>query len=438
MAPFGPFPPGARLGLAVSGGADSLCLALLAAGWSPPRQIALQAFIVDHGLRPDSGAEAAETAGRLASLGLAAEILRLRDFSPGPALSARARAARYAALEAACQQAGILDLMLGHHRADQAETVLLRALGGSGPHGLAGMAPLVETQALRLLRPLLTLPPGRLRATLAALGLGWVEDPSNRSPHFTRARLRALRADHAGMGVATVALGAAAAAHAAASTEEDRAAALWLARHATLSPFGFALLPRSSGAWATPWPPRALAQVIGMVGGRAYPPPGRALARIAADPEAAIGRGITLAGVRLMPAGRLGPGFLICREAVAMAPAIPATAGAVWDGRFRLALSRPPQADRDDGPLADVMELPPGSRLGPLGRDAPLFRAALGLPRAVLETIGCLRGADGSLCSVAGLGAAQCPALPAGGPRLLFAPRQPASAARFTSVPALA
>ena len=82
---------------------------------------------------------------RLDARGIAAKMLEIHGLEHGPALAERARTARFAALEAACAEAGILHLLLGHHAGDQAETLLIRALGGSGPAGMAGMAPLVET-----------------------------------------------------------------------------------------------------------------------------------------------------------------------------------------------------------------------------------------------------------------------------------------------------
>ncbi len=179
MAPLGPFEPAPRLAAAVSGGPDSTALALLAHAWVRRCGGSLLALIVDHGLRPESGQEATTVAARLAERGINARILPLTGLTAGPALAERARTARYATLLDACRDAGILHLLLGHHAADQAETVIMRALSSSGPAGLAGMAVLHETPSVRLLRPLLFVPPARLRATLAAAGIGWEDDPSN-------------------------------------------------------------------------------------------------------------------------------------------------------------------------------------------------------------------------------------------------------------------
>ncbi len=144
MAALAPFEPAPRIAAGVSGGADSMALALLADAWARERGGSLLALVVDHGLRQGSGQEAAETRVRLNARGIAVRLLTIAGLVHGPALAERARAARFAALEAACAEAGIVHLLLGHHAGDQAETVLIRALGGSGASGLAGMASQIE------------------------------------------------------------------------------------------------------------------------------------------------------------------------------------------------------------------------------------------------------------------------------------------------------
>lgn len=363
-----------------------------------------EAFIVDHGLRPDSRAEAEVTLARLAALALPARILTLTGLTPGPGLSERARAARYAALQAACHAAGIIDLLLGHHAADQAETLLMRQRRGSGADGLAGMAPLVETAGLRLLRPLLGLPPGRLRATLAAASLRWSEDPTNQNPHYTRARLRRLRADTAGTGPATRALVAAAAHHGAARAARQGATAVWLGKHALIRPEGFAVLPEGA------WPPAALAALLRLVAGSPYPPDPAAVAALAAAPLRAIGRGLSVHGVLLRPAGRLGRGVLLCREAAAVAPPVPAGADAVWDRRFRCPAGMP-----------DL----PGEWIGALGPPPKALRARTALPALVLATLPAFRDAAGGLIAVPALDWPDAGTLAPR--RLLFAPTAPAA-----------
>ena len=191
MAPFDPFEAEPVVAVAVSGGRDSLALALLTHDWAAPRGGRIAALIVDHGLRSGSGEEAAKTRGLLENLGIAAVVLRWSGTKPRSGLQAAARTERYRLLSDECRRRGLLHLLLAHHADDQAETVSMRAARGSGPDGLAGMAALAERADVRLLRPLLSVPRARLTTTLLARGVPWIDDPSNADLRFERARLRA-------------------------------------------------------------------------------------------------------------------------------------------------------------------------------------------------------------------------------------------------------
>lgn len=153
-----------------SGGTDSLALLTLAAhvGSEPT------AVHVDHGLRAGSDAESAVVADHAASLGVGfvAETVRVE---PGPNVEARARAARYGALEQVRQTRGAVATLVGHTADDQAETVLLNLLRGGATAGLGAMAPRNGT----LIRPLLALRRADTEAVCAELGLVPVQDPSN-------------------------------------------------------------------------------------------------------------------------------------------------------------------------------------------------------------------------------------------------------------------
>jgi tRNA(Ile)-lysidine synthase len=344
----------------VSGGADSVCLAYLLAGWGNPT-----AFIVDHGLRAGSAAEAATAQHLLAGFGVASCVLKLDGLMQGSALAARARKARYAALTSAARYAGYVDMLVGHHTSDQAETVLLRRQSGSGPAGLAGMAALSESHDIRLIRPLLGVPPGRLRATLRAAGLGWIDDPSNQSAAAQRNRLRMDLDDPAGTGARTASLADAARQHGQTRAADDAETASFLANRVSIHPEGFAVL--SPGRLPAP----AMAALIRTISGGDHAPATSSVARLAASPMAAV-----LGGVRFLPAGRLGPGWLVVREAAAMAPPVAAEPGAVWDNRFCL-----------DAPPA----LPSGLSLASLGADAVALRDWSPLPSAVLRALPALR-----------------------------------------------
>ncbi len=191
MQPFEPFEQNPLLAVAVSGGRDSLALALLADTWASARQGKVLALIVDHALRPESAAEVAATRATLAKQAIDAEILSWKGEKPKAGIQQAARDARYGLMFEACRHRGILHLLVGHHAADQAETISMRASRASGPDGLAGMAALIEQRDLRVLRPLLGVARERLTATLEARGLRWVEDPSNTDSRFERARVRA-------------------------------------------------------------------------------------------------------------------------------------------------------------------------------------------------------------------------------------------------------
>lgn len=177
--------------LAVSGGADSTALMLLAARWreagSPVR---LLVVCVDHGLRADAAQESALVARQALALGLPCRILLWHEARPGTGLQRRARAARYRLIEAHCQEQGCDALVTAHTLEDQAETVLMRGLRGSGLDGLAGMQAATPRGALTYLRPLLDVSKARLVATLREANWTWSEDPSNQDQAFERVRLR--------------------------------------------------------------------------------------------------------------------------------------------------------------------------------------------------------------------------------------------------------
>lgn len=361
MAVLGPFECAPRLAAGVSGGADSMALALLADAWARERGGTLQALVVDHGLRAESAAEATATVSRLTGLGIASRLLTIADLVEGPAMAARARDARYRVLTDACRRDGRMHLLLGHHAADQAETMMIRVLSGSGVSGLAGMPAVAEVESLRVLRPLLMVPPACLRAYLSREGMTWVEDPSNRDRHALRARLRFLRADPGGDGAGTKALVGAARLAGSRRSADDAVVARVLAAQAVIRPEGFALLSPA------PVPPEAWAVLLRTISGAPFAPGMDQVAALAADP-----RPQTMWGVRILPAGRLGPGWLLVREEVAAAPPVLATDGAIWDGRFRLRAPRP---------------LPEGTYVGALGGAASMVRRQSDLPAAVLRVM---------------------------------------------------
>src|SRR5512144_1702125 len=155
MEELAPFESSPHLAVAVSGGADSMALGLLAHDWAVARGGRVTALTVDHGLRPASAKEAAVVGSWMSACGIEHHVLRWRGEKPASAVQNAARIARYRLLCEWCRQANVMHLLLGHHSGDQSETILHRLVRGSGIFGLAGISPLVETSEVRLLRPLL-------------------------------------------------------------------------------------------------------------------------------------------------------------------------------------------------------------------------------------------------------------------------------------------
>jgi tRNA(Ile)-lysidine synthase len=190
MQSFEPFENHPRLAVAVSGGSDSMAMALLLNEWCKERGGHLVALTVDHQLRPESQSEAQQVQKWLKSYNIPHVILNWDGQKPSTGLQEAARRVRYNLLEEWCQQNGYLHLLLAHQQEDQQETLIMRILDKSGLMGLAGMSNIVEKTNLRLLRPLLTIPRQRLRAYLVETNQQWIEDPSNKNPRFRRGYLR--------------------------------------------------------------------------------------------------------------------------------------------------------------------------------------------------------------------------------------------------------
>lgn len=187
------WPTGEPVGLAVSGGPDSMALMLLAHEGIPGR---FSVASVDHGLRREGAAEAAMVARICAERGIAHRTITLA-LPGGAGVQARAREARYAALGLWLQDEGLGALVTAHHADDQAETLVMRLNRGAGLRGLAGMRPrtIVHGANLPLLRPLLGWRRSELAQVCVQAGVATIDDPSNRDPRFERARLRAALAD---------------------------------------------------------------------------------------------------------------------------------------------------------------------------------------------------------------------------------------------------
>jgi tRNA(Ile)-lysidine synthase len=180
--------------LAVSGGSDSIALMWLAARWrrTLARGPRLIAVTVDHGLRAEAKAESRDVKRLARALDLPHRTMRWTGAKPKTGLPAAARAARYRLLARAARASGATHILTAHTRDDQAETLLMRLLRGSGIAGLAAMARQSERDGVLLARPFLQVSKSQLIATLKKAKLGFADDPTNRDPSFTRPRLRTL------------------------------------------------------------------------------------------------------------------------------------------------------------------------------------------------------------------------------------------------------
>lgn len=338
MRRLGPFEPRPEIAVACSGGADSMALTILAAGWARQRGGRAIALIVDHGLRAEAAAEALLVRRRLDGLGIAAHILRWTGAKPVTGVQQAARTARYELMERWCRHHAILHLAVGHHLEDQAETVLHRTERSSGADGLAGMAPIRETASVRLLRPLLDTPRERLREMLRSRRIDWVEDPSNLNPAYARARLRARATELAAAGRGPLAVAGEARISAEARQQRDVKVADALARFATLYPQGYATLDRQFFADnGLDIAHRGLNALLCTIGGRIYPVRGDPLDRLYKTVlEQSFTGKRTLSGCLVRVAN---DHVMIAREAGRIsAVAIGDGEEILWDRRFRVRL----------------------------------------------------------------------------------------------------
>ncbi|EIZ80733.1 tRNA(Ile)-lysidine synthetase-like protein [Novosphingobium sp. Rr 2-17] len=196
----------AKLGIAVSGGPDSVALLLLAATALPGR---VEAATVDHGLRPESAQEAVDVAQLCDRLGVPHATLPV-TVAPGN-IQAEARAARYAAMARWVEERGLAALATAHHADDQAETLLMRLNRASGVAGLAGARArgIVPNTPIPLLRPVLDWRRTELAEVLATAGVAAAQDPSNTNDRFDRVRIRKALAEADWLDVAAIARSAA-------------------------------------------------------------------------------------------------------------------------------------------------------------------------------------------------------------------------------------
>lgn len=372
---------GEVLALAVSGGPDSMALALCAQAWGVVQNVRLVAFTVDHALRAESAAEATQVHDWLQARGLEHHILRWEHPPVLQAVQLQARNARYALLTAACHAHNINHLALGHQLEDQAETVLLRFAKGSGIDGLGAMRPVTAGDDITLLRPLLDVPKARLIATCDAAKQAFISDPSNHKPHFARGRLRGAAGVLAAEGLTPERLADLAERAALASTALDFYADQLQAAVVHFYPAGYAELALPTLQEAPEETRlRVLGRVLERVGGKAAPlrhAPLRELDQALRQQPYLAQR--TLHGCAVRAVDGL---CRVVRELAATPAPIPLAPGEtmVWDGRFQLTLA----ADAPDGLTVAALGLPEHKLLDAvapgLRQRLPLGQARAALP----------------------------------------------------------
>ena len=332
---LGPDFPSA-IGLAVSGGGDSMAMLALAHGWARVMGVRLRVATVDHGLRPEAVAEAAMVAAECAALGHSHDTLRWQWDGQGN-LQDAARQARRDLIGA--WRGDLAHVLFAHTRDDQAETVLMRLIRGSGVEGLAGMAAARHVPDDRggwwLLRPLLTEARGGLRHYATTLRLPFVDDPSNSDPRFDRVRARQAMA---ALGLEAEGL-ARTAARMARAADACRARAAEIARRIVTeeqvngAPTGDLLIERDGlAAVERDSQMRLLAGGLQWVASAPYRP--RAQALEALLDRVLAGGGGTLLGVDVTLSAAA---IRLSREPAALIDARQtARPDLIWDGRWRL------------------------------------------------------------------------------------------------------
>jgi len=383
------------IGLAVSGGPDSLALMLLAQRWAAgqlntPR---LHVYSVDHGLRPEAAAEVDFVLASAAALGLPARRLFWAGDKPRTGVQEAARQSRYRLIGAAMREDGVSLLLTGHHLADQAETVLMRLAHGSGLEGLRGISAFAQVEGVRVHRPLLGIDPDALRAVVGAAGLEPVADPSNEDEHYERVRWRKALPLLSDLGLDAAALSLFATRMAGADEAIAVMAGTAFAEHVRLDGFGAAHIGLAEllslpAAVAT----RVLGRILNIVGGRQRP---HALGQVERLQQA-IGAGevlksTTLLGCVIRP--RDGT-LLVAREPGRSSPpdiTLDPGSELVWDERFLIR-----NGSEEPGLTAGVADYLPRHRL------EEFLGFKVTTPAEAIRTAPIVRDASGGVLSLGG------------------------------------
>lgn len=357
-------PGGRAVGVAVSGGGDSMALLHMLADAAPHCGFTVEAATVDHRLRPEAEAEAAFVAGVCRARGLRHETLVWQAHPKSGNLMQAASEARRKLLADWALSRGLARVAMAHTLDDQAEGFLMALGRGTGLDGLCGMRRDWQEHGISFVRPLLGNSRTALRDYLERHGLEWREDPTNEDDRFARSRARKAMAVLAPLGIVPDRLNETMKNLADVRALLDQSLASFAERSVTLS--GGALVLRRAQYLDLPFElrRRLLVAMIRWMSGARHPPRSEqvfALSMNIRDEGASM-----LGGCRFINDGK---SIVVLREAAAVAQRVPT--GTIWDHRWQV-----------DSPFE------PGQEIGALGaeglRQCPDWRST-GLPRQVLE-----------------------------------------------------
>jgi len=301
-----------QFAIAVSGGADSMALCLLADLWAKAQGRQVIALTVDHGLRDKAAAEAQTVADWLAAHGISHHVLPWQGDKPATGIQAAAREARYALMAEWCRDNGITAIMTAHHLEDQVETFLLRAERGSGLDGLACMAAETALSGIKLVRPLLPVSKFRLRETLSAMNQDWIEDPSNQNPAYRRTKMRKLVTALEHKGLDAIRLGGLINHFADLRNSTAEIVAVFMNEAVQIFPEGYGVARGDVlGQLPEPIIERILVRLTKNFGGKSYPPRRDRLLRAVQYLRKSEFPGFTLGGCRFSEKSNE---IMICRE----------------------------------------------------------------------------------------------------------------------------
>ncbi|MFT4960750.1 MAG: tRNA(Ile)-lysidine synthase, partial [Paracoccaceae bacterium] len=322
--------PGGRLGVAVSGGGDSVAMLHILSRCFASDDVQLFAATVDHGLRPESAHEAEGVAKLAAFLGIQHSTLQWTTWDGRGNLQDRARRARTQLLGDWAKANNISTLLQGHTADDQAETVLMRLGRSAGVDGLAAIPPRRLVNGITIVRPMMGLTRCQLRDYLTRQGVSWADDPSNDDLKYDRIKARQLLDLLEPLGITADSLSDVAQNMASARVALDWYSFLAARDIACVNGGSVVLDLRKFIAIPDEISRRLFVGIISWLSGADYPP--RRAPVLAALAALRDGRGATLGGCHVLIHRQA---VWLCREYNAVRQTY-CDPGEVWDRRWRL------------------------------------------------------------------------------------------------------